>query len=67
VLPPSPSLQFRARHRREVGSPHIVQVGGESARHANRRIPFEPPRKPKIAPYTEPNSTSRNRRKWGGV
>ncbi len=64
VLPPSPSLQFLARHRGEVGSlPGRV----ESARHANRRIPFAPPRKPKIAPNTEPVSTSRDPRKWGDV
>jgi hypothetical protein len=50
VLPPSPSFEFLARHRGEFGSLHILQVGGESARHANRRISFAPPRKPKLAP-----------------
>ncbi len=55
VLPPSPSLELLARHRGEVGSLHILQVEVESAGHANRRIPFEPPRK-------SPSRTSRQAR-----
>src|SRR5208283_1425421 len=29
------------------------------------QIPCQPERKPKLAPHTEPDSTSRDRRKWG--
>src|SRR5271154_5311814 len=46
VLPPSPLLDLLARHRGEVGSLDIFQVGVESARHARRRILFAPTRKP---------------------
>src|SRR5271167_685020 len=46
VQPPRQLLELLARHRREVCSLHIVQVGVESARHARRRILFASIRKP---------------------
>ena len=66
VLPPSPSLEFLARHRGEVGSLHIVQVGVESARHANRRIPFATPRNPLSHPSPQARSNLMRQTKIGG-
>src|SRR5271155_3625924 len=44
--PPRQLFEFLARHRREVCPLDIVQVRGESGRHARRRIAFAPNRKP---------------------
>ena len=46
MQPPSQVLQFLARHRRQVCPIDILQVRGESGRHARRRILFAPKRKP---------------------
>ena len=65
MQPPSQFLELLARHPREVGALDIVQLGGELARHIERRIPFAPKRKPPHDDQTATVSASSDRSKGG--